>query len=1331
MSKSTFTSGNEKHVVYKKTTKRGEGKIGDIMVNHPTKDKGTYDTISLTRTSNAKTIKQGVAAEKKWHTANPYGDGVKKLSYKDWKASLPKNLQSEENYNLKGAYEEGLEPELNEDGSYHLGSRNPRTGEILKKPSHPTFKMGIEADKKLGYVPLIKPDGKVYTQNPEEQTYVSGAKSVKQYRGDENLPEAKNGMKKGCGCKHSKSKYKYASGTKSAYIPFPQMQPFQQSQYRMGMQKDADFTVTNIGKYAKPTKAQKELSARMDAKYKAEAKKRKVHQQQTPVQSKPAPAKTTPVTLPPPVQIIPTAPVVTPPVPPITPPVVTKPTEESWTETQWQDFLKEKNNVPYVKPTPYIPVAKKQVIAPIVPSKPKTKPINAKFLDPNSKGVLISQKGKPVPISNKSLSEVTTNQMLKGENEKRAWNLYPNANDPINRSKYPVNTRFNSKPVQQEIKKENSKVVKTENKKNEFVNTNWNPNDETLLIDKILPEGDVKEIIKNNPIQRWPGIAKNWVQRKWDLMNPEDEVVSTGFKEPSQPAFTVGAKPVNKTKSIEQYKSILQSNPMVVGDTVKIKDLGKNRYYLNEKIDLNDPALSFGTRSRDEFPEGGINTEAAPITTTEPWQSSKNFNFDENSEYIGVNSRGKIKTGKAKDFKDDDYKVSKVYLFNIENFASDEKGNQLFSPDESNKGFDLPVVNFITPSGEKRTANINLMVPQTKNSKYNESAFGPTSGGGFIIESPDQKERILIRGSLKDIRNEFNQMKNKGKYQYLRVIPMDNGSFARGLRTMDQNLDKKDLETYDAQNTTGGHVAYIKSRSKKYKYGTSALTIPEGSAIVTANGGKNMQALKAYKKGNYKLLNKIIDDMPEDNVDKAQAGKKTTKIKGKYTTTDPTTKEVFQEQSVLGGGEEGYGSELPQDKAEEIYKMSEADLKRKHKGITVAQELARRQAVANKKDTFTFTYQGKEYKGHKDAGYSSGYKEQEMTYPGGPGGGSSNTTKTPPEDEYEEVDTDTIKPNNPAMSAAETSAIGSVLSRGVPRGAKESYLNLNKYNYASQLDRTLRENAVAANAAKETIRDVAGGNAGNFLSNVGNITGKRFDANSGAVTEDTLARQDILNKNVDISNVEATTNRNLKDYYDDIKRQNVNDYNALLVKGGQSFDESFDNYQKMKNENQLKAQELQLLKESNPNYTMVKDPKTGLMKSVYRYKKVNPAGTQTTTGTTTGTAPATSTTSTTSSGTATSGRMTMNGAPAPATTAPSVNSNAAPSTNTFSTQAGNYASGVTNKFSNSPLAKTANYLSQIQEDVMPNDEKFKNFQSRIGRFTKKVGAKKLKTYKRK
>jgi hypothetical protein len=66
------TAGGEKHVVYKKTSKIGKGKPGDIMVNHPTIDKGKWDTIDLTKKAGVKTVKQGVAATKKWHKDHPY-----------------------------------------------------------------------------------------------------------------------------------------------------------------------------------------------------------------------------------------------------------------------------------------------------------------------------------------------------------------------------------------------------------------------------------------------------------------------------------------------------------------------------------------------------------------------------------------------------------------------------------------------------------------------------------------------------------------------------------------------------------------------------------------------------------------------------------------------------------------------------------------------------------------------------------------------------------------------------------------------------------------------------------------------------------------------------------------------------------------------------------------------------------------------------------------------------------------------------------------------------------------------------------------------------------
>jgi hypothetical protein len=65
------TAGGKKYVVYKKTTKRGEGRPGNVMVNYPTTDNGIWDTIDLTKKVGAKTVKQGATATEKWHRENP------------------------------------------------------------------------------------------------------------------------------------------------------------------------------------------------------------------------------------------------------------------------------------------------------------------------------------------------------------------------------------------------------------------------------------------------------------------------------------------------------------------------------------------------------------------------------------------------------------------------------------------------------------------------------------------------------------------------------------------------------------------------------------------------------------------------------------------------------------------------------------------------------------------------------------------------------------------------------------------------------------------------------------------------------------------------------------------------------------------------------------------------------------------------------------------------------------------------------------------------------------------------------------------------------------
>jgi hypothetical protein len=58
----TFKAAGKKHTV--KTNKKG-----DVIVDHGGKQK-KYNVINLTKKAGAKTVKEGVAASKKWHKKN-------------------------------------------------------------------------------------------------------------------------------------------------------------------------------------------------------------------------------------------------------------------------------------------------------------------------------------------------------------------------------------------------------------------------------------------------------------------------------------------------------------------------------------------------------------------------------------------------------------------------------------------------------------------------------------------------------------------------------------------------------------------------------------------------------------------------------------------------------------------------------------------------------------------------------------------------------------------------------------------------------------------------------------------------------------------------------------------------------------------------------------------------------------------------------------------------------------------------------------------------------------------------------------------------------------
>jgi uncharacterized membrane protein (UPF0127 family) len=75
-----------------------------------------------------------------------YQKGGKKLTYAEWRDTLPPNLKDTDTttYNLRGAYQAGLQPLDHEDGTKHLSSINPNTLEFLKSSDHKTVQKEIE-----------------------------------------------------------------------------------------------------------------------------------------------------------------------------------------------------------------------------------------------------------------------------------------------------------------------------------------------------------------------------------------------------------------------------------------------------------------------------------------------------------------------------------------------------------------------------------------------------------------------------------------------------------------------------------------------------------------------------------------------------------------------------------------------------------------------------------------------------------------------------------------------------------------------------------------------------------------------------------------------------------------------------------------------------------------------------------------------------------------------------------------------------------------------------------------------------------------------------------
>ena len=168
-------------------------------------------------------FRQRMQQYKQARESNPqlkYWDWKKEndLGYQLYKNNLPSNLQVEtDDYDLYGAYESNMQPELNEDGTYHLGSRDPYTGRILKSKQHPTYQKAIESEISAGYFPYEK-NNVTYTKtySPVDISGYADGGEVKDntyiapvYKEQVFIPAT--------GAQKIKNDYQYKYGSKSQY----------------------------------------------------------------------------------------------------------------------------------------------------------------------------------------------------------------------------------------------------------------------------------------------------------------------------------------------------------------------------------------------------------------------------------------------------------------------------------------------------------------------------------------------------------------------------------------------------------------------------------------------------------------------------------------------------------------------------------------------------------------------------------------------------------------------------------------------------------------------------------------------------------------------------------------------------------------------------------------------------------------------------------------------------------------------------------------------------------------------------------------------------------
>lgn len=295
-------------------------------------------------------------------------------------------------------------------------------------------------------------------------------------------------------------------------------------------------------------------------------------------------------------------------------------------------------------------------------------------------------------------------------------------------------------------------------------------------------------------------LARNWGIRQIDQLTSKSEPTVSDF--------------ITETTLDDSAYGIIPGS--FTGDTLSYsRGVLPREYFIPESINTDE--YKFGARNRGDYTP--LDTEGGVITAFNSFLPYNEKNINKDYTYVGIDKDGNLKVGPGSDFGEGDL-MTRTFANEVYDFPKDANGNYKFKNDakHGNSKYNVALVTVKDEkTGEMRESPaFNVLVNQgDKEGK----TYGSITGGRVLVRVGN--ETRLLSGSIKQIEQQFEEMKKRQHTDHGTFYTLDNGSYNKALRTRSGKITKADLENYDRKNVSGGNFLYLDgAKSDKFPIDT-------------------------------------------------------------------------------------------------------------------------------------------------------------------------------------------------------------------------------------------------------------------------------------------------------------------------------------------------------------------------------------------------------------------------------------------------------------------------------------------------------------------------------